>query len=230
MADITLVCPACAKHITISEYVEAAIPCPQCGRLLDRNTPLASGQRPKLASMSGRSSLISSTVRAEEPAVPSMTAAPTPSEHRKRGRDQHERRQWVHYILSWLLFLGLLGGLLCWQWKGQTDPQLLGYYKLARWIIAAGAWMAVLIPAFQENWLQGTLNLLIPAYSVYYALNKLDQFYLRAIYFAVLFMLAAEFYFMPNQTVFHMAQDAIGQWTEGVRNLIRNTGHKITTT
>lgn len=229
MADITLICPACAKHVTVSEYVETAVPCPQCGQMLDRNTPLANSAKPKLASMSGRSSLISAQIKPEALGTPSATAVQTPSAHRKQGHDRHELRQWFHYIFSWLLFLSLLGGLILWQWKGQTDPQLLGYYKLARWLLAAGAWLAVLIPAFQENWLQGTLNLLVPAYSVYYALNKLDQFYLRAIYFAILFMLAAEFYFMPNQTVFHIAQDAIGHWTEGVRNLIRNTGHKITT-
>jgi hypothetical protein len=230
MADITLVCPACAKHVTISEYVEAAVPCPECGRMLDRNTPLAVSQRPKLASMSGRSSLISATIKPEQPAPSSITAVQTPSQHRQQGRDQHERRQWIHNILSWVLFLGLLGGLLYWQWKGQTDPQLLGYYKSIRWVLAGGTWIAILVVAFQENWVQGTLNLLIPAYSVYYALNKLDQFYLRAVYFAVLFALGAEFYFLPKETVFHIAQEAIGRWIESIRDLIRNTGNKITKT
>ncbi len=230
MADLTLVCPACAKHVTISEYVEAAIPCPQCGRKLDRNTPLAPGVKPKLASMTGRSSLISDKIRPEMVIAPAAEAVPPPSQLRARGREQHERRQWWHYLLSWLLFIGLLGGLLFWQWKGQTDAQVLGYYKALRWALAGGTWLAILVIAFQENWVQGTLNLLVPAYSVYYALNKLDQFYVRALYFAVLFALGAEFYFLPKETVFHIVQDALGRWVEGVRDLIRNTGNKITKT
>lgn len=230
MADVILVCPTCAKHVTVSEYVETSVPCPQCGRLLDRNTPLAhSGTKPKLASMDGRGSLISDKIKPEEYVAPEFTQPYAPKERHERGRVHSEFMEWLHYIFSWLLFLALTGLFLCWQWKGQSDPQLMVYYKGARWALAGGAWLAILIVAFQENWLQGTLNLLIPPYSVYFALNRVDYFYLRAFYFSVLFMLLAEFYFLPTQTLFHTTQDALGSWTEDIRNLIRNTGHKITT-
>ncbi|MCX7010093.1 MAG: hypothetical protein NTY53_23120 [Kiritimatiellaeota bacterium] len=231
MADIILVCPMCAKHVAVSEYVESGVSCPQCGRLLDRNTPVASsGTKPKLASMVGRGSLISDQIKPEEYVASELSQVRAPQVRHAHGLVHAEFMERLHYLLSWLVFLVLLGLLLYWQWKGQSDPQLLGYYKIARWVLAGGAWLAILIVAFQENWVQGTLNLLVPAYSVYYALNKLDYFYLRAVYFAILLMLAAEFYFLPDQTVFHLAQQALSHWTDSVRDLIRNTGRKITTT
>jgi len=229
MADITLVCPTCAKHVTISEYVESGVACPQCGRVLDRNTPLASGPRPKLATMSGRTSLVSEKIKPEEPPPPPPLALPPPSKLRALGRKHSELQLFLVMALSWIVFAGLLGGLLYWEWKAQTMPQWLEYWKMARWVFAGIAWVVVLVPAFQEGWLQGTLNLLVPAYSVYYALNKLDYAVLRAIFFAVLFALGAEFYFLPNDTLFHIVQQSATRWSEGVRDLIRNTGHKMRT-
>jgi endogenous inhibitor of DNA gyrase (YacG/DUF329 family) len=233
MADITLSCPGCGKQVTVSEYVDAATPCPQCGRPLDKNAARAGsaehGQpdKPHLASMLGRDSLVDADrVAVAEPAFD--TTARPPATRRKRGRDYSEFQLWLHYIFSWLCFLVLLGGFLYWQREGQHDAQIMNSYKAARWWLAAGAWLAVVIPAFQESWVQGLLNLLIPPYTLYYALNRLDHFYLRAFYIAVVLMLAAEFYFLPGHTVLHIAQDNIAQWTSGIRDQIRHAGHRLT--
>ena len=230
MADITLVCPGCGQPVTLSEYVEVASPCPKCGHLLDPQAPRvasAKPDKPRLASMQGRDSLVSSGhVEAPAPAF-DRTVLPSVT-RRKRSQNLSAVQLWLHYIFSWLFFLALLGGLLYWQWEGQHNPQVLSAYKAARWWLAAGAWLAIVIPAFQENWAQGVLSCLIPPYTIYYALNRLDHFYLRGFYVAVMLMLAAEFCFLPGQTVLHIAQDALAQWTSGVRNQISHAGHKLT--
>jgi endogenous inhibitor of DNA gyrase (YacG/DUF329 family) len=230
MADITLVCPDCGKQVIVSEYVDVASPCPQCGRPLDKSSPHAAGAasaKPRLASMHGRDSLVVAG-HADEPAPVFDQAAQQPAARRKRGRDLNTFQLWLHYVFSWLFFSALLGLCLYWQWKGLDDAQVMNSYKAARWWLAAGAWLAIVIPAFQDHWAQGVLNLLIPPYTIYYALNRLDHYYLRAFYTAVLLMLAAEFYFLPGQTVLHIAQDNISHWTAGVRKQISTAGHKIT--
>ncbi len=233
MADITLICSGCGKQVTVSEYVEATSPCPGCGLPLDKNGPRAASplsvpqEKPQLASMLGRDSLVTAG-HVEAPAPAFDPAVQTVAARRKRGQNYSEFKMWLNYIFSWLFFLTLLGGLLYWQWQGQGDARIMGVYKATRWWLTGGAWLAVLIPAFQESWVQGVLNLLIPPYSIYYALNRLDHFYLRGFYVAVLLTLAAEFYFLPNQTVLHIAQDNIAQWTAGVRQQISHAGHKLT--
>ena len=236
MADITLVCPGCGTHVSVSEYVDAATPCPQCGRSLDKHgaqapatggIEIAKPDKPRLASMLGRDSL-AQPGHTEQPPPDFDRTTPQPAQRRQRGRNMSSLQLAMHYTFSWLFFIALLGLFIYWQWKGQGDAQILSSYKAARWWFAAGAWLAIIVAAFQDTWVQGVLCLLIPPYTIYYALNRLDHFYLRAFYFAVLLMLAAEFYFLPKQTVLHIAQDQFSSWTGGVRDTIRRTGHKIT--
>lgn len=226
MADITLICAACGKNFKVSEYAEESVTCPQCGQPVGRN--VASAEAPPrlhLASMAGRASLVSPGITPDLPPAVPFAAPVSPSRSRLETRRHYgERRLWLLYSFAWVLFFVMLGALLTWQWLALSDAYLMKLYLDSRWILAALAWLVVLLPAFGDTYLQGLLCLLIPPYAVYYALNRLDHFYLRAIFFAVALNLAAEYYFLPGETLFSILQaqiqEQLSQWAAEVRNFI----------
>ena len=225
MADTSLICAACGTKVTVSEYVTDPVFCPQCGKALEKNEAHTDRARPKLASMQSRASLVSPAIPPELPSAAAVTPAVPNSrrqKHREDGRVRVGRRLRLQAFFSWILFLVLLGLLLDWQWKGQTDERLLQSYLETRWGLVAVAWLIVLVRAFLDTWIQGAFCLMIPPYVVYYALNRMDEFYLRAIFFAVFLALAAEYYFLPSQTLVGIVQVRLAGFADSVHHLIQN--------
>ncbi|TAN35971.1 MAG: hypothetical protein EPN23_09710 [Verrucomicrobia bacterium] len=209
MADITLTCSACGATLTASEFVDGSLPCPQCGMLLEK--PLKpEALRPHLAAPVERPAL-----KLIRPAAALLVAQQRTQSVRTWARVGASLE--LRLAAAWTLFVALLVVLLAWQWWGLRDARFLHLYLNARWGVAALTWLAVLIPAFQDTWLQGLLCLFVPPYTVYFALNRLDYFGLRSLYFAVLVALAAEFYFLPQQTLVGMVQRRCTEWAEAVR-------------
>ena len=221
MADINLTCIKCGKTITVSEFANGRVPCPACGAMLDK-TPTKLGMlRPQLATPENRPMLATPA-----PAVLTVTQH---RDARARGRTPSGPRLWWRVLAAWLLFAGLLAALLAWQWWGRQDVRYLNSYLTARWALVAAAWLAVLVPAFRDSRFQGVLCLCIPPYTLYYALNRLDYFVLRAIYFAVVFALGAEFYFMPDVTLVGIVQAQVNAWVSAVRGLIEHAARHLDT-
>lgn len=227
MADVTLICAACGKNVKVSEFVEGPVTCPQCGQPLKKieHTPPPAQLRPQLASMAGRASLVSPEI---PPELPTAAAHPLGVPSRRRDHEavriRTERYLRLHYLFAWFLFVVLLALLLAWQWQGLQNPHLLNAYLAARWWLALFAWLIVVLPAFLDSWLQGVLCLLVPPYSVYFALNRMDVFQLRAIFFAVVLALAAEYYFLPDRVLFNIVQEQMATWVVDVRSLIQHAG------
>jgi len=209
MADISLTCVACGTRLTVSEFVAGPMPCPQCGALMEKPAK-SEASRPHLAAPV-KGPLINSIKPMAE-----LLAA------QQRNRPKYDWQRVgpglaVRLTTSWILFVTLLLALLAWQWWGLRDARYLNAYLNARWGLAVIAWLAALIPAFQDTWIQGILCLLVPPYTVYFAFNRLDYFALRAFYFAVVMALAAEFYFLPQQTLVGVVQAHSTEWVETVR-------------
>jgi hypothetical protein len=221
MADINLTCLKCGITIAVSEYANGRVPCPHCGTMLDKTPSKLGVLRPQLAHPDGRSVLAT-------PAPTKLSPAPR-HDSNQRARAALGPRLWLRVLLAWILFFGLLGALLAWQWKGQQDARYLQTYLNVRWWLFAAAWLAILVPAFLDSWLQGVLCLCVPPYTLYYGLDRLDYFIVRAFYFAVVFALGAEFYFLPGITLVGIVQTEVNDWIVSVRRLIEDAGRHVDT-
>lgn len=221
MADIKRTCTKCGMAVTVSEYAEERLPCPHCGMALGGKAPLKLGVvPPPLAIPETRPCL-------PPPPAPAVLTVAQHRAARAHGRAPAGRQLWWRGLVGWIFFAGLLAALLAWQWQGQRDAHYLQAYLTARWGLVAVAWLAVLVAAFRDTWLQGVLCLCVPPYTFYYALNRLDYFTVRALYFAVVLALAAEFYFMPGTTLVGTVQTQINTWVVAIRELIERAGRHL---
>ena len=145
---------------------------------------------------------------------------------RQESKRKHYRRsRLMESLAAWLVFALLLGLLLGWQHAGRTDPRLLNAYLSARWLLVGATWLAVLGAAFADNKLQGLLCLFVPAYMIYFALNRLDYYLLRCLFFAVLCALAAEYYFFaPGDVLLELVQQQIQAWIQAGHRWITSLG------
>ena len=231
MADVTRHC-VCGKDVVVSESAASPDFCPQCGRRMGQNPPHADASRLKLASMQNRASLVSAEVSPEAPpSAPGVRSVPASHrrEDRQAGRFHAVLSLRLQSLFAWVLFLVLLAVLLHWQWQGRGDARLLKSYLAARWALAVGAWLVVLLPAFMDTWVQGTLCLLVPPYAVYYALNRLPQLHFRAIFFAVLLTLAAEYYLLPDQTLAGLIQMHVTAWGVDIHGFVHRAARTLGT-
>jgi len=224
MADITIICPHCHAASQVSEYAASPVPCPFCGRLVDkpghcRPDDLKVKPEPvggPLNQPPGAGAVGAVAVHAADLRESAVQRVRGPRSFRLLER-----------ILAWLVFLVATGVLIGWQYAGRRDAELLNTYYAVRWLPLGAIWVAVIIAAFADSKLQGFLCLGIPPYLLYFALNRMDSSMLRALFFAALLTLLAEYYFLPHGlTVLNLVQQQIAHWVQLGHDWIKSLGRE----
>ena len=222
MADITITCPHCGVTSKVSEYASSPVPCPACKRPVDKPIQQRSVELQIKAVAAEVQQPLSDVGEMHKDRYANVR------ERQEKRRRQSRMNRHVEAALSWLAFILVAGLLVAWQHAGRSDPRLLQAYLLVRWLAAGAIWVAVVLAAFADNKLQGILTLFVPAYIVYFALNRLDYFLLRSLFFAVLCALLVEFYLIPENTVLDIVSQYIASWIDCGHRWISKMGHKAT--
>jgi len=196
------------------------VACPSCGR------PVPKPDRLRPAGLQ-----IKAASAGEPPPLITVGAISATRFSDLRQRQETRRRQYrfsrrMEAVTAWLVFALLLGLLLGWQQASRSDPRLLQAYLTTRWLLIGATWLAVLGAAFADNKLQGLLCLFVPAYMIYFALNRMDYYLLRCLFFAALCALVAEFYFFPDQALLDLVQQQIQSWIQAGHRWITSLGRE----
>lgn len=190
MADVTVICSACEKTFSVSEFADPdKVRCPLCGAPVKRSLVGHAAVR------KGSGGLRLKAVEPSEPkpVATASDAEPTQSDlmqnafgpnrqvtqSRRFGPDRQQKLMaWLMFALTAAVFYRLrYGDLLPAEW--------LDYLRDYGWILVVVAWFATFTIGFSESLMQGVLCLLIPGYFLYFLLLT-DRVYLRAVTYGML--------------------------------------------
>ena len=225
MADITITCPSCGRPCTVSEFAATdTLACPACSQHLElpnvergMKLKVRKGAAGETVSLTNEPSL--SSVLPEAERVDERPASTINEVHKVRGQVKSQKK-WI----GWLLFL-LLGGLLLGaQYYVQLMPGYLGLYHKVSWIIYGVVYLAVLIIAADDSYLQAVLCALVPCYVIYYAFSRMESNALRGLFLAVVVSLGAELYFLKDQALLMIMQRQLNTFIDWVSSLIKRAG------
>ena len=125
--------------------------------------------------------------------------------------------------VGFLLTAGILIGLL-YGFKVQKDQFPLDYYLWTR----IGAWalflVALLIQAFRDSPTTGWLTLALPPYTAYFALERVNLFWLRGMFIALCLTLVAELYWARYHSILLDAQRRVNTLIQGGHDALRDAG------
>jgi hypothetical protein len=224
VADITITCPSCGRPCTVSEFTAAeTLACPACSHRLELPN-VERGMKLKVR----KGAAGESVNLTNEPLSSVLTSAEKPDDrpastinevHKVRGQVKSQKK-W----LGWLLFL-LLGGLLVGaQYYIQQDLKYLDLYHKASWVIYGIVFLAVLMVAADDSYLQAVLCVLVPCYVIYYAFSRMESNALRGLFLAVVVSLGAELYFLKDQALLMILQRQLNAFIDYVSQLIKRAG------
>lgn len=220
MADITVKCSSCGTENRVSEYAAAeTLVCRSCKRALsnfhteDRKMRL---QVRKIERDDKQTNLTGEKEEEEqEVAIRKASAERTSSVlgevHKARTKTSNP-----HAIVSWLAFLAVGALLVGLQYLSLEDPKLLQPYYTLRWVALGLFSFLVILIAFQDSTFQGVLCLLLPLYIVYYAVVRVESYFVRGAFMAVCVALGTEMHFMPKQAVVTRTQIEINKFINSV--------------
>jgi phage FluMu protein Com len=224
MSDILVRCRKCGRETKVSEYAASGeVRCPGCGTPLEFSAPATQTARLKL-----KQGDTTSTGRPTGPGMRSSDAGATAASHTAPKldvlSDVHKSRQSVRNplaIWNWLAFV-LLGGALVGAEYYVTviNSGFLHYYLMGRWGIWGFVALLVLIVAFEDGTAQGLLCLFAPMYIVYYALVRLEYYWLRGLFMAVLVGIGMELYYLPERSAVVLLQREANAFVAGVSKQI----------
>lgn len=225
MADISVKCPGCGKEVKISEYVSASsVMCPSCKREVSvpasARTSRLQVRRPKerdLETLKGEKVVDRLAVDA--------TAATQAAQMGNVLRDVHKAREKVsgpHVIWAWVPFVVMAGGMIWWQHWMKGDPELIRVYGWVRSGALAFISLLVFVSAFEESLLQGSLSILLyPFYTSYYAFVRMEYYWLRGLFAAMMIVLLSELYFLRQYALLVAFQNGLNNMIETVSGLIQ---------
>jgi hypothetical protein len=182
MADIELQCPVCDKTTMVSEFADPErVLCSACGKKLNLPSPSASGKSNRGIRMAVKS----------EAEAGSDSESDSPAEWRfvtqTRIRQEPEKKVWVGpAVRAWLVFAVLASVMTGLRYYGWLPPSALAHFKTGAPIVYGAFHLLITLKAFKDSVYNGTLCLLLPPYSIYYAFLVSDDFYLRAVFGGVL--------------------------------------------
>lgn len=190
MADITVECSGCRAKVLASEFADA-VTCRSCGRVTPVRAPAsASTQEGGGAAPAAKPS----GLRLKDESAHGAGIKPPPeiAEIAKRVKARADARprvraQWAnHPLVAWGVFI-VLGGLSAWARFGHILPAEYEQMMIT-WgpLVALFFHAMVVVDAFGDSVLNGSLSLLIPPYAIYYLFAVCDKFILRALYFGAL--------------------------------------------
>lgn len=228
MADILVRCKKCGRESKVSEYaVSGEVRCAGCGTPLEFTVSSTQTARLKLKR--------SDTTSTDRPAGAGMKEGEGATATAQRTapkldvlQDVHKARQTVKNplaIWNWLSFV-LLGAALVGAEYYVTviNPGFLQYYLMGRWGVWGFVCLLVLIVAFEDGTAQGLLCLFVPAYIVYYALVRLEYYWLRGLFMAVLVGIGMELYYLPERSAVVLLQREANAFIAGVSKQIERAG------
>lgn len=225
MADIQVTCTNCGHAQRISEYAtRGSISCVECGTGLEI---------PELKSQSGLK-----LRQAGGPDKPFLTDPPEPKKSVRRDAKVdapdggiledvykvRKRPKGVKAFGSWVAFFALTGFLLWMQTQVRDDPSMLNTYNWVRGIVGGLVYLLVIVVAFEDHLWQGLLALLIPPYCLYYALIRLDAYFLRNIFLAVVVAFVAELHFIRERALITHAQHGTEAFIRDIEGMIQRAG------
>lgn len=190
MADITVECAGCKAKVLASEFADA-VTCRSCGRVTPVRAPAAASAQTEGAAQAAKKP---SGLKLKEESAHGGGIKPTPeiAEIAKRVKARADgrpkvRAQWAnHPLVAWGVFI-VLGGLSAWARFGKVLPEEYEQMMIT-WgpVVALFFHAMVVVDAFGDSVLNGSLSLIIPPYAIYYLFAVCDKFILRALYFGVL--------------------------------------------
>lgn len=230
MADVLVKCKKCGRETKVSEYAApGAVACPGCGAPLEFESA-SSRTTTRLKIRKDGTATGSSAPGANPDAARASTATGVERTSDKVAvlQDVHKARQKVHRplaIWNWVAFAAL-GGLLIGAEYYVTvwQPAFLSYYLMGRWFVWGFVALLVLIVAFEDGSAQGLLCLFVPFYIVYYALVRLEYYWLRGLFLAVLLGIGMELYYLPEQSALVLLHRETNTFIAGVSKQIERAG------
>ncbi len=192
MADIEIKCAFCGRTVTVSEFVDAdALYCHACGEKLEKPAGLTRDQKKRLlvhrpdspsGSVSGPSDM--------SPAAPGETTEWRFHQRtRKRGGSNRRSRFYVSTaVRAWALFAVLATLSFSIRYRQLIPTAYLRTETIVFYgpIVVAAFHIFATLKAFKDSVFHGILCVVLPPYSLYYTFLVGDDFYLRAVYGAIL--------------------------------------------
>jgi len=217
MADITVTCAKCGKENKVSEFVASkSVNCKSCGQPLEIQvqTKQTRLQMRHIGDERGDSLRTASKgTSARTGALPTSggVSSVLGDVHKAREKQKNPLAFW-----AWLAFLALTGLLVGAQYYIVViDPQYTQYYMYGRLAIWGFIALLVLIVAFEDSTGQGLFCLFVPLYIVYYAFMRVEYYWLRGLFFAVVISMGSELYYMPQEAALTKAQVAVNKFIVG---------------
>jgi hypothetical protein len=174
MPDVTIACPACAKTITVSEFVDLSqLVCRGCGsRFAAPGHDAPEGET--LEEDTANEPVVTITPRPPVVVTAQVTAQP-----RRRFRWTYQIKCWVVFFCVGIVALVMrYGGIL-----GRDSVETLIEYGP---LVVLALHLYVTFRAFRESVVAGVLCLLVPFYSLYYAFWFFEDYMFRAIFAGIL--------------------------------------------
>lgn len=228
MPDVIVTCRECGAERTVSEYADMErLACLVCRAPLNKpakeSRNLALGLRrpadPKAPPVPLTN--VDPPGSANDPlsVVEEVTSASTGLQNIDvhAGRAQESKnRNWIAAVAFAVVALLLVG----FQFKHEDLSRYMNVYEWTRTLMAGGVYLLVVLVAFQDSLGAGGLCLFLPPYTVMYTGASVESHVLRGVFFAVLFALCTEVYFIRDQSLAMAMAGSINGLIQTVDNLI----------
>ena len=209
MADIEVRCSSCGKTATVSEFaLRQALNCPACGEKLSQT----SAASPQKAKRSPRIRTEPAKLAEAEPADGAEEEHAQPewrfNTQIQDMRSQPDSKRKINpALLPWLLFSLLAVAMYFLQHHAIPALEYEDYRATASPIIYMGFHILITLRAFKDSVFHGVLCFLLPPYTLYYLFLASDDFYLRAVFGATLFVIGKDtaFFFQEAWISFYNA-------------------------
>ena len=222
MADYTVSCPNCNAAATFSEFAqEDARVCPACRKPIATPPPSTpSGLRMGFIGRGERSSLLGQAIeaRTSDRTVPILAGARLGAAEAMKSARTHSP------LVGFLVFLLVAAPVVGLLYLSRDDESWRAIHRIARWAVLGIPLLLVLAEAFHETTLQGLLCLFLPAYVVWYALTRVDKYWLQSLACGALLLLGLEYWWLREEALVVLAGDGANRFFDSVSGLIRRAG------
>ena len=245
MADVKITCPNCGQENTFSEYVSDDVKvCFKCEASLADNvmahtsslkvkktveqpeathdlSPVPVAQMKKEAPKKGKSK---SKAMAPTQEWLKMHDKGNPLIDKQREQDAGVKIKGPSFIIGMFLFVLCTCLFVGFQYMAVQNNQYMSIYLNARYVVIAIASLLILYEAWCDSHVKCILCIIVPMYIVFYALSHVDTFWRQGIFLAMLAMLGAEMYFLPEDAVFTIVSIFVNDRIKDVADALENAG------
>ena len=208
MADITIKCGKCGRDNTVSEYASVgAVSCASCGQTLELPSGKKAQNRLQMRKLERDDGGV---LGAGDPKNTQSKVAKGTVPVSGVLDDVHKTRQKTKTPLAvwgWLLFLAFSGLLVGIEYfVTQVDQSFMQWYLMGRLGVWGFITLLVVIVAWEDSSGQGLMCIFVPFYIIYYAFIRVEYYWLRGLFLAVVVGMCAELYYLPKDAAFTRAQ------------------------